>query len=55
MRFAAYACESDAVIPGKKRERLTARLIKALMYKPDMEEAEKQIHDLLEALETEFI
>lgn len=40
VRFAAYACESDAVIPGKKRERLTARLIKALMYKPDMEEAE---------------
>lgn len=40
VRFTAYACEGDAAISEKQLKELAAKLIKALMYKPDMEEAE---------------
>lgn len=40
VRFTAYACEGDAAISEKRLKELAARLIKALMYRPDMEEAE---------------
>lgn len=40
VRFTAYACESNINISEKQLKQLAAKLIKALMYKPDKEEAE---------------
>ena len=40
VNFAGYACESTADISVKELKKLSARLLKALMYKPDREEAE---------------
>lgn len=40
VRFTAYACESNINISEKQLKQLAAKLIKALMYKPDKEEVE---------------
>lgn len=40
VRFTSYACESNINISEKQLKQLAAKLIKALMYKPDKEEAE---------------
>lgn len=40
VRFTAYACESNINISEKQLKQLAAKLIKALMYKPDKKEAE---------------
>ncbi len=40
VRFTAYACEGDYVISDEQRKKISAGLIKSLMYKPDKEEAE---------------
>lgn len=40
VRFTAYVCESNINISEKQLKQLAAKLIKALMYKPDKEEAE---------------
>lgn len=40
VKFAGYACENPVDISVKELKKLSARLLKALMYKPDREEAE---------------
>ena len=40
VRFTEYACEDNIDISEKQLRQLAAKLIKALMYKPDKEEAE---------------
>lgn len=40
VKFAGYACESPENISVKELKKLSAKLLKALMYKPDREEAE---------------
>ncbi len=40
VKFAEYACENPSDISAKELKKLSARLLKALMYKPDREEAE---------------
>ena len=39
-RFTEYACENENYIPICKMRDISARLLKALMYKPDKQEAE---------------
>lgn len=40
VRFTEYACENENYIPICKMRDISARLLKALMYKPDKQEAE---------------